>query len=383
MDTGNLTTIGMLTNALIVLCTIICIYIAYRSYSNAQKGYMDNGAQYATTFGVLFTFLGVAIALWHFDANGSVETIKDGIMILVDGMRLAFITSIIGMMTGIMIRWLIQSGLEKTAEEKSSKDIETIARNSERLTVLKEITKDIFVCAKENKNSINEKLDQLIRLENESQNAMNAYFKERIKLEKESPLHRYISELMALQKVYIKLSEENNVHLNTLVKDSNIYAQLLSSIQDLEERIDHLGSASQKNLDRQMAELFGDHLEELNASISTLLEWQNGYKETIENTVSELHFINSIFSQFASDIMPSFTENTSKLQKNMQSFTDTSEKNAEIQAQLLNTAKQLEHAMEALQSTCSAFDEFNKKVIASMNESMNHIARRPSKKRRN
>ena len=205
-----LTTMGMITYASILVCAVICIYIAYRSYVNAKVGYMDNGAQYATTFGVLFTFFGIAVALWHFDANGNVETIKDGIMVLVDGMRLAFITSIIGMMTGIMIRWLIQGSTEKDADEKSSRDLGIIARNSERLPVLKDLLKDIFVCIKEGKNSTNDKLDQLIRVEKEFKSAMDAHFEQLIKNTQESSLQRYISELMTLQKAYIKLAEENN-----------------------------------------------------------------------------------------------------------------------------------------------------------------------------
>ena len=382
MALGNLT-MGTITNALILVCTFICIYIAYRSYSNAKTGYMDNGAQYATTFGVLFTFLGVAIALWHFDANGSVETIKDGIMVLVDGMRLAFITSIIGMMTGIIIRWLIQGRVEKNADEKSARDLGIIAHNSERLPVLKDLIKDIFVCVKETKNSTNDKLEQLICIENDLKDSMDAHFEQLIKIEKGNMLNRYISELIALQKAYIKLSEENNTYLNALVKDSHIYAELLSAIQELKESVDHPAFAQQKNLDRQMAEIFGDHLEELSASMSTLLEWQNGYKETIEDTVSELRFINNIFAQFTSDIMPAVTENSSNLQKNLQSFADTSEKNVKIQAQLLHTATQLEHALKTLQSVHSAFDASNQKMIASMNENMKYAAKRPPRKRRN
>ena len=57
----------------------------------ADKNVSDNSAQHVTTVGVMFTFIGIIYALWDFD----VENITKSIPPFLEGMKTAFITSII------------------------------------------------------------------------------------------------------------------------------------------------------------------------------------------------------------------------------------------------------------------------------------------------
>lgn len=84
-----------------------------RSYRNARNKIVDGGAQHVVTIGVLFTFVGIAVGLWNFNTN-TADMIAN-INIFLDGMKTAFYTSIIGMIFGLVIKF-VQSGIERAHE---------------------------------------------------------------------------------------------------------------------------------------------------------------------------------------------------------------------------------------------------------------------------
>ena len=93
--------IAIILNA---ICLTACAYITYNSYKNSKNGIIDNGAQYAVTLGVLFTFIGISYGLFNFDTNP--DTIAYNIDTFLGGMRTAFYTSIMGMIAGLAIKFM-------------------------------------------------------------------------------------------------------------------------------------------------------------------------------------------------------------------------------------------------------------------------------------
>lgn len=95
---------------------------------NAANGMLGNQAQNVISVGVLFTFIGIAISLYNFDAN--TEKMIESLNAFIEGMKTAFYTSIIGMAAALVIKW-IQAGVESKDDEdyrESLTDIKDIAK---------------------------------------------------------------------------------------------------------------------------------------------------------------------------------------------------------------------------------------------------------------
>ena len=95
---------------------------------NAANGMLGNQAQNVISVGVLFTFIGIAISLYNFDAN--TEKMIESLNAFIEGMKTAFYTSIIGMAAALVIKW-IQAGVESKDDEDyraSLTDIKDIAK---------------------------------------------------------------------------------------------------------------------------------------------------------------------------------------------------------------------------------------------------------------
>lgn len=107
----NVSASTTISNLLIIVVFIACVYCYSKAQENVQKGILTNHAQYAISFGVLGTFSGIFVGLWFFK-TGDAETIALSINSFIDGMKLAFATSIMGMGTSLIIK-RIQSRIEK------------------------------------------------------------------------------------------------------------------------------------------------------------------------------------------------------------------------------------------------------------------------------
>ena len=106
---------------------------------NAANGMLGNQAQNVISVGVLFTFIGIAISLYNFDAN--TEKMIESLNAFIEGMKTAFYTSIIGMAAALVIKW-IQAGVESKDDEdyrESLTDIKDIAKEVSANTKVTEV----------------------------------------------------------------------------------------------------------------------------------------------------------------------------------------------------------------------------------------------------
>lgn len=98
------------------LCLIYCVYAVIKSNHDIKQGHYGNYAQNVVTLGVLFTFIGVSISLYNFD----VKNIDQSIGVFLEGMKLAFLTSIIGMVAGLIIKFLQRKHMDYASDQTSS-----------------------------------------------------------------------------------------------------------------------------------------------------------------------------------------------------------------------------------------------------------------------
>ena len=129
----------MVTWALIIICGILCSFITYRSLTEMKKGHINNGAQYVVTIGVLFTFLGISIGLYTFNVEDPSQMVNN-ISTFIDGMKLAFVTSIVGMIFSMFIKWK-QSNLENEGDSQFREGMTNIQAIAEEVRLNTETTR--------------------------------------------------------------------------------------------------------------------------------------------------------------------------------------------------------------------------------------------------
>ena len=104
------------SKVLIAIVLFFCLGCVIKAIQSDKVG---NYSQYTLSVGVLGTFIGILVGLWDF-TTGNVDSIEASINTFLNGMKFAFITSVIGMVSSLIIK-LVQSGTE-ARQEKSQED---------------------------------------------------------------------------------------------------------------------------------------------------------------------------------------------------------------------------------------------------------------------
>lgn len=104
------------SRVLIAIVLFFCLGCVIKAIQSDKVG---NYSQYTLSVGVLGTFIGILVGLWDF-TTGNVDSIEASINSFLNGMKFAFITSIIGMVSSLFIK-IFQSGTE-ARQEKSQED---------------------------------------------------------------------------------------------------------------------------------------------------------------------------------------------------------------------------------------------------------------------
>lgn len=129
----------MMTIISVILCVLFSAYTIVKSKSNSSQGIIDNGSQNVVTVGVIFTFIGIAISLFNF--NTDPKTMGESINIFLDGMKSAFYTSIIGMIAGLVIKY-IQSGTKQRSDSAIMTHLSQISSVREAVSEVKSANHD-------------------------------------------------------------------------------------------------------------------------------------------------------------------------------------------------------------------------------------------------
>ncbi|SVD12729.1 uncharacterized protein METZ01_LOCUS365583, partial [marine metagenome] len=233
-----------------LLSVFLCLIVSHGVYSliNRSKGNTANRADMALSLGILGTFLGIVAGLLGFD----VKDIQGSIPQLLSGLQYAFITSIAGMSSSIIIK--ISAVKEK--EENSTASPESIHT---------ELSK------------INGTLKNNNELRTEESKELKDEFKKSISGDNDTSLVNQIklmkSDLIGQLKENKDINESgfNNLELK--------FSELGESIAELssEAMVEALQQAIVE-FNKQLADQLGENFKELNAGVKNLLEWQIQYK---------------------------------------------------------------------------------------------------------
>lgn len=195
--------------------------ISLNSNRTFLKSFSSNTSNYLTTLGIFFTFLGIFIGLQTFDTSN----INSSIPSLLDGLKLAFISSIVGIFSSILFR-IITPIIKK---------------------------RDTY-----SQNYGEEIVNQLVDL-----NKGTSTLKDAISGEGDSSLSTQLVKLRTDFRDFAeKVAEEGS---QSLIK------ALENVISDFNAKIN---------------EQFGENFKQLNEAVTSLLDWQKEYKEQLEKMIN-------------------------------------------------------------------------------------------------
>lgn len=203
----------------------------------AVPGYNSHSASHAptilTSIGIFGTFLGVAIGLLKFDT----QDIQASVPGLIDGLKTAFWTSIVGLMGALLVKFRHLAGIlkqRKVEETYRSATIEDLAN------LLGEI-----------RDSLND--------------------------EKTGGLRSALVEIQTDQNQHLSAFTKTVANYETRMVKANTSA-LITAIK-----------AVMRNFNTQINEQYGDNFKELNRAVGQMLEWQQNYKQELEELLSSQH----------------------------------------------------------------------------------------------
>ncbi len=255
------------------------VFILGRSWSQRKKIHANDIASFATTTGIFFTFLGIVLALGELGYRGEEASVQQRIYALLGGIFTAFIPSVFG--AGIAVatyRW--PEYWRKPIEEDDEQETDI---DAQILQELKRLNTNIIG---EGETSLNTRLQKFQLKVTENQDALKKEFQDFAK----------------------------NVA-------DNIIEALKQSMKDLNDKL---------------GEQFGENFGRFADVIPRLLEWQENYQKTIEDTQRQL--------QTQSNHMERLLESLKSVDK---SFTDIAEHTATIATH----SKRIDDLMQAVRNS--------------------------------
>lgn len=371
MSIGNITVIS------ITLSLMVWLFLK-DLFSYKGNNHQDFKSILVST-GVLGTFIGIFIGLLAFDSN----SVADSVPKLLNGLKTAFITSIAGMGLAILLS-IIQKNKsgdgaedEMTALNNISKQLEKLNSIDDKLTSLDDVKKNTEILS-----LINTKLDS-IDTNIKSLSSDISSVKDELKINQKD-LFEFLKE---------KLSEIDNSlkeAVQTLSKGAT--EEIIKALQDVI-----------KDFNNNLTEQFGDNFKQLNEAVLKMIEWQDTYKNsvqefekqlkiTVKNTNESHQNTTALIREFAETNLKSLqdfvNENNQVLLENIEKINTTTTQNTDtlikkvgdfsddINLSLKASVEQNEQANEKIKTSLSDLSEQMQKatdVITNNAKTINEI----------
>ena len=212
------------------------IIFAILDQRSLMKGEHKDYKSLIVSAGVLGTFLGIFKGLWNFDTSN----IEASVPQLLDGLKLAFVTSIFGMFTSISLG-AVQKRSKSAAEDEMS-----------ALT------------------SIDSKLTPIAKIESTGKETVEQLKHLRMELRDEQMKLRVF-----VEEQFTKTNEVLNQAIETLSRGAT--EEIIKALKDVIA-----------DFNQNLTEQFGDNFKQLNQAVDRLVKWQEQYKEHLEFTENVL-----------------------------------------------------------------------------------------------
>jgi len=126
MDTFNISLV------IFAVALIWMLFAARRDHTSLKRGNHTDMKSVIVSIGVLGTFIGIALGLWNFDTTNITRSVPE----LLEGLKLAFITSIAGMLISITL-----STIQKGKADGGNDELAILKEISEKLIGISDLEK--------------------------------------------------------------------------------------------------------------------------------------------------------------------------------------------------------------------------------------------------
>lgn len=262
------------------------LFTARRDHASLKKGNHIDLKSVIVSIGVLGTFVGIALGLWEFDT----KNIDQSVPKLLEGLKLAFMTSIAGMVISIFL-----STIQRDEISGGDDEIAILKSINEKLTGLNSL-KDIDTQISGLRVDLRDELHK-------NSTTIESGFTQ-LKLEAQS-----ISEtLQSIPKTEHINQFRNEIHQEQVALRNFLQEQFLETNDTLKHAIEYLSKGATEEIikalekviadfNKNLTEQFGENFKELNMAVLNLLEWQKQHKEIIEKDGTLLNEIRASISQ--------------------------------------------------------------------------------------
>ena len=251
-------------NIYFIIAFAIIMLVAIGWFWKIRHQQVNAVASIVTVIGVLGTFLGIAIGLYRFD-TGNIEA---SVPKLLEGLKIAFITSILGIVGSIVLKW---SALNERKKEGGPgvNDLAELLQNL--LTVEQEEAKE----TREILRSTASKSEIRSRSQGQETREILGSIKRSLTGEDDSTV------LTQLQKLETTFSDKQD----DLIRAFNEFAAQMAEnntkalIEALKEVIEDFNA--------KINEQFGDNFKQLNEAVGRINEWQEQYRQQMDELAVE------------------------------------------------------------------------------------------------
>lgn len=296
-----------------------------------------------TTLGVLGTFIGITISLIGFD----VKNIDGSIGSLLEGMKTAFISSLIGISLSLISSWIVKDYLHRYGSKFPVPE-------SEETTALKQVVKAV----KEARTEISAMREAFINTNTDSAKRLLAGISETN------------SRLIDLNEQTGKDTKEmvRTLNRNHELMDNKFteFAELLADANTdaLKEAMEKLIQDFSDTFKTLIESLVNQNFEELNNSVAALNAWQQQHREEVDRLHQRLSDIISQLSGVSNQLTTTSTTMEISLENtagSLEKISGQTERLVDDNGRLANIIKALEKVLIEESHLTQAFD---KAVIA-------------------
>ena len=373
-----------------VQCVIGVLIFRFIFRINGWQTHTNTAASILTIFGVFGTFLGIFIGLWVFD----IENIERSIPGLLEGLKLAFLTSLVGIALALSIKSiaLFQTTVDTSGEvierlsttlsetlqnvETSGEinlrtqlvalntTIETIGRDS--ITILNGIKSDLLTIQTsltDGQNETKTHLRELSTTLSEKHDTLTNLQEEEGKQTREELTNIQIALTngqtdigFQLENLRTSFADKQDTLILQFQEFSKNVAESVAKLAT-DELIDALKSVIE-NFNANITEQFGENFKQLNQAVERTVEWQEQYRQQLNELADEFRLASQSIEDSRRSV-ESIAESTNEIAVRSESIVTCTEKFDPI---LHTLNDQLEAFSELKQNAINAFPLIEKQL---------------------
>ena len=247
-------TAGDVANVVVLVLLIVFLAAIGAAAKGRAPGFVHYAPNLLTTVGILGTFIGIVIGLLGFD----VTDIDGSIAPLLDGLKTAFITSLVGMFLAIVFK-----GVDSTGKLRPRQDGEVVEHVGPEdifaeLRAQREATERLAQSIAGDEDSA---LISQIRLLRSDHNEQSKAVKQAIQQSEEAQKQRFEGFSQDLWKKLDDVAE---------MLSKSATEQVINALKEVVA-----------DFNQNLTEQFGDNFKKLNAAVEDLVQWQENYREQL------------------------------------------------------------------------------------------------------